>query len=407
MGRHGWFRGAAALTAVVATACQEDLLAPGAGACPAFCPPEQVVVVDSLLLDGVVNDSSFVGYVLPGEAGGAQLVSDAGGPVPTSRAVVRFAPFAERLQLGPGDTTTGPVIAIDSFEVRIPITSRGGAGLELRLYRLPATVESNVTFAALDPYFADSALVATLPLPDSLTNGSDTVRLAADAFPTLDADGRVAALGLELRAVDRGHVVLGTLEGAAAVTLTRHVQVDSAGQPVARAEARLPSFDTFVAPDPPAIPDDPLRVGGAPSRRSLLRFSLPPRILDSSTVVKATLILVPVQPSVGAPGDTVRMLAQGVAADVGAKSPLLAVAEEDLTLLVASVLVGTADTVRLDVTDLVLSWAADSTRPRSVMVRAIPEGNTFGEVIFGSSGGAAARPALQVTFVPPLTLGGR
>jgi hypothetical protein len=249
--------------------------------------------------------------------------------------------------------------------------------------------------------------VATLPLEDTLSTGSDTVRLAADAFPTLDADGRIAAVGIELRAAERGYLILGTLEGAAAVSITRHVQVDSAGVSVPRAEGKLPAFDTFVAPDPPAVPGDVLRVGGAPSRRTLLRFSLPPRILDSSSVVKATLILVPSQPAVGAPGDTLHVLAQGIAVDVGAKSPLVAVGQDVLGALLGEVVVGSTDTLRLDVTDLVLAWAADSTRPRSVMVRAVPEGNAFAEAFFGSSGGAANRPALQVTFVPPLTLGGR
>jgi hypothetical protein len=400
-------RGAAAVAAIVATGCQEDLFAPGAGACPSFCPPEQIVAVDSLLLDGVVNDSSFSGYVLPGEAGGAQLVADTGGVLPTSRAVIRFNPFSERLLLAAGDTTTGPVIGIDSFDLRVPISLKGGTGLELRFYRLPATIEESVAFTALDPYFADSALVATLPIPDSLTGTSDTVRLAADAFPTLDADGRVAALGIELRAAERGYLVIGTLEGAAAVSLMRHVQVDSAGVSVSRSEARLPAFDTFVAPDQPAVPGDVLRVGGSPSRRTLLRFSLPPRILDSSTVVRATLILVPTQPAVGAPGDTLYLLAQGIAVDVGAKSPLIAVGQDVVGPLLGKVLVGSADTVRLDLTDLVLAWASDSTMPHSVMVRAVPEGNAFAEAFFGSTGGAGNRPALQITFVPPLTLGGR
>ena len=70
-------------------------------------------------------------------------------------------------------------------------------------------------------------------------------------------------------------------------------------------------------------------------------------------------------------------------------------------------LVGVADTVRLDITTLVLAWAADSTRARSVMVRAVPEGGALVEALFGSRASPASRPALHITFVPPLNLGGR
>jgi hypothetical protein len=399
--------GLAALTAGLATGCTEDLFAPGVGACPAFCPPEQVAVVDTTLLDAVVNDSAYRGYVLPQEAGAMQLVADPGGALPASRVIAQFLPFAERLLLRAGDTTTGAILATDSFDIRVSVQARGGAGLELAFYRLPATADTSTTFAALDPYFADSTRLAIVAIPDTVTADTVSARFAADAFPTLDADGRVAAVGVELRAVDRGFVSLGSLEGADGPILTRHVQLDSAGVSVPRVEGKLPAVDTFVAPNVPPSSPDLLRIGGAPSARSLLRFTIPPRILDSSTVVRATLILVPAAPAVGAPGDTLHVLAQGVTVDVGAKSPLIAVLQDSVLAKRVQVLVGSADTVRLDLTTLVLAWAADSTRPRSVMVRAVPEGGAFAESLFGSSASPANRPALQITFVPPLNLGGR
>jgi hypothetical protein len=399
--------GVVGLTVGLATGCTEDLFAPGVGLCPAFCPPEQVAVVDTMLLDAVLTDSAYRGYVLPHEAGAMQLVADPGGALPTSRVIVRFLPFAERLLLRAGDTTTGPVLATDSFDIRVSVQARGGAGLELAFYRLPVTVDTSTTFVALDPYFADSTLLVIVAIPDTLTADSVGARFAADAFPTFEADGRTAGVGVELRAVDRGFVTLGSLEGADAPILTRHVQLDSAGVPVPRREGKLPLVDTFVGPDVPPAAADLLRVGGAPSARSLLRFTLPPRILDSSTVVRATLILVPAAPAVGAPGDTLHVLAQAVSADVGAKSPLIAVSQDSVLTQRVPVPVGVADTLRLDITTLVLAWAADSTRPRSIMVRAVPEGGAFAEGLFGSSASPAGRPALQLTFVPPLNLGGR
>jgi hypothetical protein len=345
--------------------------------------------------------------VLPYEAGGLQLVADPGGGVPTSRAVFRFLPYAERLLLGPGDTATGTVLGLDSFDLRLSVQARGDSGLELVFHRLPATVDSSVTFAGLDAWFADSTVIDTLAIPDSLVSGVVTARFPADAFPTLDADGRVAAVGVEVQSADRGFVTLASVEAVDPPILTRHVRLDSAGVTISRIDGKLPLLDTYVAPDRPAPPADVLRVGGAPSARTLLRFAVPSQILDSSTIVRATLILVGAQPALGAPGDTVRLIAQGVAADVGAKSPLIGVAQDQLLGRLVPLVVGSSDTLRFDITDLVLRWSGDTTRARAVMVRAVPEGNAFAEGWFGSTASAGFRPALQVTFVPPLELGGR
>jgi hypothetical protein len=116
---------------------------------------------------------------------------------------------------------------------------------------------------------------------------------------------------------------------------------------------------------------------------------------------------VPTQPVAGAPGDSLRLIAQGVSADVGAKSPLLPVSQDSVLARLAVLPVGSTDTVRLDVTDLVRSWTIDTLRPRALMVRAVPEGGTYPALAFASTRSAAGGPSLHLTFVPPITLGGR
>jgi hypothetical protein len=123
-------------------------------------------------------------------------------------------------------------------------------------------------------------------------------------------------------------------------------------------------------------------------------------------VLRATLLLVPTGPALGAPGDSLGVIAQGLAADVGAKSPLQGIPPDSVPLRVAFLAVGATDTVRLDVTDLVIGWTRDSTRPRVFAVRTIPEGGSVALLRIGAAG-SAARPRLHVTFVPPVTLGGR
>jgi hypothetical protein len=398
------------LVVVLAGACGEDLLAPGNGTCPTFCPPERVTVIDSILADNISGDSSFVGYVLPSEAGGLELLSDSAAPTLTaSRAVIRFIPFPDSVLLTSTDTTTGPVIQLDSFAIQIPVTYRLTAqtGLELVVYRLPVAVDTAAAFADLDPYFADSTQIALIPIADTLATGDVTARLDTTAFPTFHQDGNRAAVGLALRAPDGGFAIVGSVDANDGVILTRYMQIDSAGTTVARSDAKLPDFDTFVAPLLPSPGPGVLRVGGAPSARTLVRVQLPPRIADSSTIVRATLVLLPVAPTFGAPGDSLRIIASGVGVDVGSKSPVLGQSADSLPHLIATLAPGSSDTVRLDITTLVVGWARDSTRPRTLSLRAIPEGSSFAELWFGSTASGAQRPFLDVTFVPPITLGGR
>ena len=396
------------LVTVLVLGCREDLMAPAVGTCPDFCPPEQLEMVDSILLDNVVTDSSFSGYVMPHEATALQVYRDstAAGDL-GSRAIFSFVRFSDSLSVA-GDSVYGTVVATDSFAVRLPVRARNLAqtGLELAIYRIPVDVDSTTTYADLDPYFTDSTLLGTVAISDTLTSGAVTVTFDSLAFPSFTADSNRAAVGVVLRNPN-AYVQLGSNEANAAATLTRYVQVDSVGTPVARQDGRRQEFDSFLGTPRPPAAATAREIGGSPAARTMLRFALPPRIADSSRVLRATLELLPAEPVSGAPDDSLAVIAQGLSADVGAKSPLTAVSEAVVPLLVAFLPVGSTDTVRLDVTDVVISWTRDSTRPRVLAVRAVPEGGAFAELRIGAAASGALRPRLHVTFVPPLRLGGR
>lgn len=387
-------------------ACQEAVTAPGA--CPEYCPPESVQLVDTVLVEAIRGDSTFVGYVTPWEAAGLQLVNDPAGTgaVTASRAVVRFFAFPERLLLN--DTITAPVSSIDSFSVSISVQARAAEapGLELVLYRLPVTVDSTATFGDLDPFFVDSARIAVVPVPDTLQTGTVKAVVPESAFPTFTADGPRAAVGIELRSTTGAFVNLGTLESGQGAELTRFVQVDSAGTAVPRKDARVPELDTFVAPPLPAAGAGVLRIGGVPAARALMRVTLPAAARDSAAIVRATIQLVPTGPVLGAPGDSIRILAQAVTADVGAKSPLLIVPIDSVEIRSTVAAVGQADTIRVDVTEILRAWLVNEDLPHVLVLRAVPEGSRLSEVRAGSSALTAARPTLFITFVPSAEPGG-
>lgn len=383
--------------ALAALACQEELTAPGA--CPEFCPSTLITVVDTVLRGAVVRDSSFRGYVRPNRAVVLQVANDATGP--TSRGVIKFLQFSEGFVLTGIDTSD--IVAIDSFTVQVVVANRADvAGLELRLYRLPPSIDSLVALADVEAFLQDSTLITTFAVPDTVAAG-DTLGIAfgPEALPSFDADERVVAIAVELRAPTPTFLDLGALRGGGPATLTRFIKVDSAGvEVVERSDPRTLEFDTFVFPARPDPTGEELTAGGVPSARSILRVELPARILDSSNIVRATLILVPSQAVLGASGDTFTVQAERLAADFGPKSPII----PNVTPGVGSteVAVGAVDTVRVDITLIVRGWGLDPTVPRSFMIRVTPEASGLGELRFHSSRSQVGRPALQVTYVPTI-----
>ena len=148
-------------------------------------------------------------------------------------------------------------------------------------------------------------------------------------------------------------------------------------------------------------------MGGIPSARAFLRFELPPIVMDSSDIVRATLVLVPDGPVQGAPGDSVLLRAFALTADLGPKSPFSVPTTSDTIVpgLVA-VPVGSTDSIRVDITHIVRPWQTSPDFPRAVLLLVVPEAGTLGEIRLHSSRSLQGHPALRLTYVPFLSVGG-
>jgi hypothetical protein len=160
-----------------------------------------------------------------------------------------------------------------------------------------------------------------------------------------------------------------------------------------------PAFNAFVT-ESPLVPDDAfLTVGGEPSARALIRFDLPEVIEDSATIVRATLELIPRSAMLGLPSDPPLLQAKALLADLGAKSPVTT----DIRFITSDTLaVGSADTVRLDVTPIVQVWQAASERPEAIFLSLLPEGGSFTRPVFGSTrSGTVGPPRLRITYLKP------
>lgn len=389
-------------------ACEESLTSPGA--CPDYCPAARLQVRDTVLAGALAQEEWFRGYVTADRSAAMQIASD--GLQEQGRAVIRFFSFGDSVQVG---SEFRPITALDSFRLRFTLLRRRQdvSGLEVRLHRLPVAVDTNWAFADLDPYFQDSTLLATIVVPDSvLTDSAATIDslvtvLAGDAFPTLSQDSQTVAVGLAIRADQAAFADLGSRQGTFGQSaLTRYAQADSSGTPVSRVENRTVDFDTF-ARRPVAVPaPDEVVAGGLPSARAFLRLAIPDSILRNSNIVRATLLLMPSSPVLGAPGDTLSLRAFGLEADYGPKSKYIPAPQDTIIRGAASLAVGSTDTIRIDVTHIIRPWQADTTRPRTILLRLIPEGATLGEVRLATSRSAGAKPALRLTYVPLFLSGG-
>ena len=426
------------LSLLVAAACAELSTAPGV--CPNFCPGGSIDAHDTIFTSIIQRDSTFRGYV-PGFHSQAMPVADVPGIV-ESRAVVATDTMVRRVAPKAGDTATVP-ISVDSTRVRFVIVRRpkNTTNVRLLLYALPLTVDSTSDFASLDPSFSapavDSLNVSAL-LARPAIGDTQTVRLWGDSirtdsaghvlqinpdsslkvFFTLDTlqapfsapdTGRLA-FGVRVAADSLASIALGTTETVGNGPVVRFFYhytipdtVSATPDSVKYSDRTVGTrFDGFVFN--PATPpsDSNLAVGGVPSARSMLRVAMPKFLHDSIDVVRATLILVPVNAVPGAVSDSFQLLSRALLTDVGAKSPLN---PNSALFANTAIHIGSSDTVRVELTNLVRAWSLDTTLVTSFVLVQTPEAATYTEIRFYSSRAAALRPALQVTYVKRFRFG--
>ena len=409
-------------------ACTEQATAPGV--CPDYCPGGQITVVDTIFTDMIERDSAYSGYA-EAHRGVGLAVSDVPGMVDSRAVMLLNGGVPPRLTNRPSPDTTTVPITVDSARLRINIVRRDTASknLWIKFYRLPLGLDSTTTFAQLVPAFTDSivdsvnvsALLASAKIFDTVTlriwgdtirtdsaghvllvGRSDSTLLLYTRLDTTQArfvatdSGRVA-FGVRVSADTLASVALGSNEGGRSATLTWfYTFPDTNAVPVPASAQRGPSFDTFVFTPPTPPVDSTLSVGGAPAARSLLRFAIPPILRDSADVVRATLILVPVGPVPGAAGDSFTVAAEPVVTDLGPKSPL---STNSAFFGTKTIHLNTADTIRMELTDLIRGWALDTTAATTVMLLQTAEGSTYHQIRFYSTRTPAFRPTLHITYV--------
>lgn len=408
---------------LVLATCVEDLTAPGA--CPEFCPAASITLVDTVLTSAVSGDSSYgrpYGYVDPENAPGL-LAQDLPSLGRDSRPILRTSALQTRMILATGDTTTGAVIGVDSLRLALTVVNRDSAArnLTLGVYKLPIAIDSNTMFSDVSGSFAAppirsvnvDALLAQPGLKDPVTGDSvvvDTVdhrftvlvKLDSAQAPLVPSDSGKLAFGIRVSADTLANASIASFENTGlGPVVVWFVKVDSLDLSVAhRTQLRstgstVGGFDSFVFQPPAAPLGADLIVGGVPAVRTIMRLTIPKAILDSTRIVIATLELIPTVPPIGIAADSFRVVASPVIADFGAKSPLNNVFTDTTRIYIAP-----TDTIRLSVTNVMISWTLNTASPTTLFLQQVPEGANFAELRFHSSLDVPYRPRLHLTYAP-------
>lgn len=414
-----WAFALAACVAGGLVACGEEL--DGTAGCPALCPEQNIVARDTLLEAFITVDTTVTGYPATGTE--AFLLVASRGDTLDARAVIRFDTLTQRFTRGGTDSA---IYVVDSSMVTVLLDTSG----------TKATAPVTVELYDVDTTAADTATAAVLALfrPDRLIGGKtfavnelrDTLQIPIAKDRMLaklvgDAPRRLR-LGFRVRSDASAQIRIVAREAGVTNQLSYDPSPDTAVKALVNApESRTPTDNPIlrvdltdyqlVATSPGGSAGSLLAVGGLPAQRAFFRFAIPARLVDSTTVVRATLILTQVPNASVDALDSLTIFPQVVRAavelaDVGRSAGILNPPSFEIDSI--RVLPGEGGERSIEIVSALRDWQAigPNTLQRAIVLRSSAEGASAPEVLFYSSEAAPAlRPRLRITYVNKVEFG--
>lgn len=409
--------------AVTLVACQEKLEA-GVG-CPLTCPQQDVQLEDTTI-DAIAVDSSVSGFPVIGEE--SPLLLAARGDTLDTRVIFRFDTLGKTFA-HPSAPADSFITQVDSATLRIVLDTNTVTGVP-GLPTAPVTVElydvdspSDTVAAQLLPLFTASRLLGSKTFaPESLSK--DTLLLPVSSAAVLDKVLNGTHLRIGLRLVSTASTQLRIQSSAIAGAMLRFKPASDTAVNVSLV-SKTPSDSTLTtlktdledfvitAKGIPPAPSQTISVGGFPAQRTYMRFELPPHIVDSSTVVRATLTLTQ-YPRRNTPSSLDSLAVYPFPVTAGA-------VVTDIPKLLRLVTINTAasgdslrlvpadsGTRRMELVNLVRVWRntkAEQTQRALVLVIGAEGSKPSVASFYSSEAPSNLRPRLQLTYVPQVTLG--
>ena len=408
---------------VVLAACGERL--ESGNACPILCPGQSLALRDTTVT-GVVLDTTLTGF--PPRGASTFLLLANSGDTAEVRYVVRFDSLPSTYVKG-ADTLA--ITSVDSAYIRISFDatqSRFSAPVTFEAYDVDATTTDSVTSALL-PLFRSDRRIGLVTVDSASLK--DSVRIFLDNGVVANRMFNGQRLRIGVRVVSPAPVRIAVL--SANTSSFPRLAFDPAPADTAIGIQTLvprsftPASDLRIAVDftdynipvgGSALPADAIGVGGPRGRRAYIRFDIPARITDSTTIVRATLILTQrAAPTYGFT-DSITVASQVV------------VATSEVTDLSKAALI--TDTLpgrnppsvfglpsirvppggmaerQFDIVNVVRFWRSTTAErvPQAIVLRSANEATSILEARFYSIEAAAAlRPRLVITYVPQSEFG--
>ena len=414
----------AVILAAGAGACAESL--DGGAGCPKLCPSQTLAVLDTVINPVLAFDSTFVGY--PEIGAEQEMLLATRGDTLEVRGVIRFDTMTTLVT--PANAVAQLITEVDSASLRIILDTahaRIPAQIRFELYDVDDSVETDTLSAPVNARFSPDRkiggiTVARAFLPETLAVPvSDSAVLAK-----INSRGRMR-IGLRVDGSGPAWIRVGSTEGSAGAVLTYRGSPDTtvskisvsplsnypAGTLEEGTRAGLTNY-SVVAKN--ALPQflNTMNVGGNPGRRAYLRFNIPSHIVDSSTIVRATLVLTQRPIPYGDARDTMTIQALVVLAgpqvtDLHRAANIISAPGLDVP---DSLLITPRDSGQKSVNMFLLlrAWQAQDALlyppPRAIVLRATPENVLpFEASFFNSSSPPSLRPSMRISYIPTITYG--
>lgn len=407
----------AILATVGAAACTDDLQ--GGGACPDLCPTQPSAFRDTTI-DAVVLDTTISGF--PTLALSQNMLLATRKDTLETALVVRFDKLPTSFVPNTSGSDTLSITKVDSVFLRIVIDSTGARGLsqvELQAFDVDTT-DGNAPQSVIRTLFRPDRLIGSVPITTVAARDTVRIPISSAVLEKKITDKSRLRVGIRLSGVTSSQVrvVAFNISGLASPLLAFDPSTDTtysavgvapntvlggttAEELLAAAVAPLTIKGTTDAG--PGI----LSVGGYPSRRSYLRFTLPSVVLDSSSVVRAELLLTQVRNRGLDPADSIFIVPM-----IGATTTEVSDIRRSMDLAVeGSFAVPSLNALRvvpndsgvrsLNILGALNNWTAlPLGTPRVLILRTANEGAEPGEFRFYSmEAPAGVRPRLRITFL--------
>lgn len=417
------------LLAVTATsiACSEDLETQSG--CPILCAAE--VPVRDTVLDAFALDTSIAGYPLIGSEI-AMLLASRGDTVDT-RVILRFDTLTTQFRPTATDSLR-PLVELDSAYVNLQLDPLGAlrqGTITIQAYDVDTTA-TDTSAASILPLFRPDRLIGSRTMSGEQLTDSVKVFLDTAVVMSRIRNGGRLRIGFRLAGSQGAQLRVKSAEGGApgelryrapgdtAVKILRVALASSPPAPDDETRQQLRDYMIVVRGSAPPGPEE-IMVGGLPSRRAFLRFGIPSRIVDSTNVIRATLVLQQRPVRTFTRDDTLAIRIDlstassaiiDIARSLAFVAPIAALRQSfaSLTFASDSVRIVSADSniVAIDVAGVLQFWRASgaANAPRAIVLRSSLESSMPNELRFFSSEAAPAlRPKLRITYVPGRVVG--